>query len=119
MVPFFPHKKLSCRCARYELQSHIIMVERRKQEVIQRCRPWCLPLGFLRLAACSPHQSTATSHSTVPVRGGTLKIFGGADVDHLATTSAYNGSTFWFFRAFTRQLVSYAPSAEFNSSIQI
>jgi ABC-type transport system substrate-binding protein len=51
-----------------------------------------------------------------PVRGGTLEILG-SDVDHLASTSAYMGSTWGLLRAFTRTLVAYPASTDFKTAI--
>ena len=43
----------------------------------------------------------------VPVTGGTLKIVGSGDVDHLDTCCAYYTTTYELLRAVSRQLVSY------------
>jgi ABC-type transport system substrate-binding protein len=45
-----------------------------------------------------------------PVLGGTLKIVGSGDVDHLDTCCAYYTVTYELLRAVTRQLVSYVSS---------
>lgn len=45
--------------------------------------------------------------STTPVTGGTLKIVGNGDVDHLDTCCAYYTTTYELMRMVTRQLVSY------------
>ncbi|MEI6667759.1 MAG: ABC transporter substrate-binding protein [Acidobacteriota bacterium] len=50
----------------------------------------------------------------IPIRGGTLEIVGSNDVDHLASTSAYTGRTEGLLRTFTRQLVAYPTSNDFN-----
>ncbi len=42
-----------------------------------------------------------------PVTGGTLKIVGNGDVDHLDTCCAYYTTTYELLRAVSRQLVSY------------
>jgi peptide/nickel transport system substrate-binding protein len=42
-----------------------------------------------------------------PVTGGTLKIVGSGDVDHLDTCCAYYTTTYEILRAVSRQLVSY------------
>src|ERR1700733_4707892 len=42
-----------------------------------------------------------------PVTGGTLKIVGSGDVDHLDTCCAYYTTTYELLRAVSRQLVSY------------
>ncbi len=48
--------------------------------------------------------------TTMPVTGGTLKIVGSGDVDHLDTCCAYYTTTYELLRAVSRQLVSYASS---------
>lgn len=48
-----------------------------------------------------------------PVVGGTLKIMGSGDVDHLDTCCAYYTTTYELLRAVSRQLVSY-PSTHAN-----
>jgi peptide/nickel transport system substrate-binding protein len=45
-----------------------------------------------------------------PIRGGTLRIVGQGDVDHLDTCCAYYTTTYELLRAVTRQLVSYQSS---------
>ena len=42
-----------------------------------------------------------------PVTGGTLKIVGSGDVDHLDTCCAYYTTTYELLRTVSRQLVSY------------
>jgi peptide/nickel transport system substrate-binding protein len=42
-----------------------------------------------------------------PVKGGTLRLAGKGDVDHLDSASAYYAPTWSLMRAWTRQLVSY------------
>lgn len=41
-----------------------------------------------------------------PKKGGTLKIVGNADVDHLDTAGGYYTATYTLMRAYTRQLFS-------------
>ncbi len=55
----------------------------------------------------SCHRST---HSK-PVIGGTLKIVGAGDVDHLDTCCAYYTTTYELLRAVSRQFVSYKTSS--------
>jgi len=70
----------------------------------------CACLG----AGCSDRRARSRiDDSGPPVRGGTLEIVGRSDVDHLATTSAGFVPTFWLFRTFTRQLLSYPPAGDF------
>jgi len=45
--------------------------------------------------------------TSAPVTGGTLKIVGSGDVDHLDTCCAYYTTTYELLRAVSRQLVSY------------
>jgi peptide/nickel transport system substrate-binding protein len=45
-----------------------------------------------------------------PIKGGTLKIVGAGDVDHLDTCCAYYTTTYELLRAISRQLVSYVSS---------
>jgi hypothetical protein len=62
----------------------------------------------LTMAACRGGSSSGgTSSGEQPVRGGTLKLLGSSDVDHLDTASAYYTTSYTLERAFTRQLFSY------------
>jgi len=61
----------------------------------------------------------AVADAGPPVRGGVLKIVGSSDVDHLATTSAYASSSIWFVHTFARQLVTYQPSFDWQTAIQL
>jgi peptide/nickel transport system substrate-binding protein len=61
----------------------------------------------------------AGDESGTPVRGGTLKVVGNSDVDHLATTSAYVTGSMWLSRAFARQLVTYPPATDYETSVSI
>ena len=47
-----------------------------------------------------------------PVQGGTLRLLGSGDVDHLDTASAYYTATFTLQRAYTRQLFTYPASTD-------
>ena len=70
-------------------------------------------------AGCSDLRTRASAdESASPARGGTLEIVGGSDVDHLAATSAYVGSSIWLLRTFTRQLVAYPPAPDLASRIR-
>lgn len=57
--------------------------------------------------------------SGVPVRGGTLKVVGNSDVDHLATVSGYVTGSMWLTRTFARQLVTYPPATDFETAISL
>jgi ABC-type transport system substrate-binding protein len=46
-----------------------------------------------------------------PVYGGTLKILGSGDIDHLDTCCAYYTTTYEVLRALSRQMVSYPSKA--------
>ena len=56
--------------------------------------------------------STSTSAGGTPQQGGTLKLVGSSDVDHLDTASAYYVASYTLERAFTRQLFSYPASTD-------
>ncbi len=65
------------------------------------------------MSACGGVDSArapAVAGDTVPRRGGTLRILGNGDVDHLSTSSSSYAPTYLLFNAFTRQLVAY-PTA--------
>jgi ABC-type transport system substrate-binding protein len=66
----------------------------------------------LALAACggSGSKSTDDSSAGTPKKGGTLKIIGAGDVDHLDTASGYTTVANSLERAWARQLFSYKAS---------
>lgn len=67
----------------------------------------------LTMAACGGGTSGGgTSSGEQPVRGGTLKLLGSSDVDHLDTASAYYTTSYTLERAFARQLFSYPASTD-------
>ncbi|WP_051944283.1 ABC transporter substrate-binding protein [Streptacidiphilus rugosus] len=47
-----------------------------------------------------------------PAKGGTLKLVGSGDVDHLDTASAYYAATYTIERAYSRQLFTYPASTD-------
>jgi peptide/nickel transport system substrate-binding protein len=51
-----------------------------------------------------------------PVKGGTLRLLGSSDVDHLDTASAYYTVSYTVERAFTRQLFSYPSSTDTDTA---
>ncbi|TDV54875.1 peptide/nickel transport system substrate-binding protein [Actinophytocola oryzae] len=53
-----------------------------------------------------------------PTRGGTLRVIGNADVDHLDTASAYYTTSYSLERTFTRQLYSYPASTDKNKALE-
>ena len=58
-------------------------------------------------ASTGEHNILPPVTSTTPVTGGTLKIVGSGDVDHLDTCCAYYTTTYELLRMVSRQLVSY------------
>ena len=54
-----------------------------------------------------------------PVRGGTLKVVGFSDVDHLASTGAYSTSSMGLLWILTRQLVTYPLSEDFATATKV
>src|SRR5262245_14151999 len=60
-------------------------------------------------AACSTAKNGTTTGGQ-PQFGGTLRLLGSSDVDHLDTASAYYTTSYTLERAFTRQLFSYPAS---------
>lgn len=66
------------------------------------------------LAACGdPGGGDGEGSPTTAARGGTLKVVGSADVDHLATTSAYYTVSNFLLRTFARQLVANPADPDF------
>lgn len=61
----------------------------------------------LALAVTGAAVAAALGTAAAPKRGGTLKLVGQGDVDHLDTSSIYSGVTYTIERAYTRQLVTY------------
>jgi ABC-type transport system substrate-binding protein len=62
------------------------------------------------LAACGGGNDSGGSDSGKPVKGGTLKIVGAGDVDHLDPASAYTTVADSLARAWARRLFSYEAS---------
>ncbi len=60
------------------------------------------------------NQQANANQSGTPTKGGTLKIVGSGDVDHLDTASGYYTTTSTLMRAFTRQLFAYPASLDLN-----
>src|ERR1700685_1362203 len=54
--------------------------------------------------------------NSTPVTGGTLKIVGSGDVDHLDTCCAYYTTTYELLRMVSRQLLSYPATT--NTALQ-
>ncbi len=77
---------------------------------------------LLLLAACggsSGGSSTGAQPAGAPTNGGTLKLLGSGDVDHLDPASAYYTVTYTLERAFTRQLVSYPASSDITTATTV
>ncbi|HEY0448500.1 ABC transporter substrate-binding protein [Actinophytocola sp.] len=64
------------------------------------------------------NQAANVNASGQPVTGGTLRIVGNADVDHLDTASAYYTTSYSLERAFTRQLFSYPATTDRTTALQ-
>jgi len=74
----------------------------------------------LGLAACGGGgDSGGSGDEGTPRKGGTLKIVGAGDVDHLDTAASYYTVSNWLGRTWTRQLVSYKASNNFEESISL
>jgi peptide/nickel transport system substrate-binding protein len=54
-----------------------------------------------------------------PIRGGTLKIVGFSDVDHLASVGAYSTTSLALLWAYTRQLVTYPLNEDFETAARV
>jgi peptide/nickel transport system substrate-binding protein len=78
-----------------------------------------LTVTAVSLAACGNgggNGGSTSDNGGTPVPGGTLKLLGSSDVDHLDTASAYYTATYTLERAFTRQLFSYPASTDISTS---
>ena len=76
------------------------------------------------LTACSSSKSTpssagSTGSAGTPVSGGTLRWVASGDVDHLDPMSAYYTATAILERAYTRQLVTYPASNNYQTGTTI
>ncbi|MGH8835854.1 MAG: ABC transporter substrate-binding protein [Actinomycetes bacterium] len=72
----------------------------------------------LVLAGCgNSSNGSSTGAASTPKQGGTLKLLGASDVDHLDTVSAYYTTSYTLERAFTRQLFSYPATADVSKAI--
>jgi ABC-type transport system substrate-binding protein len=81
-----------------------------------------LLLGATLVAACGgdrPSPSSIDAGSDQPVFGGTLRVVGSSDVDHLSTTSAYTTTTLLLLRTTSRQLVGYAPAGGYADATSL
>ncbi len=76
-----------------------------------------LAAAGLGVASCgSITGDSASGDPNTPRRGGTLRLVGSGDVDHLDTAAAYYVPTYRLFRAITRQLVSYPYSNDLKEA---
>ncbi len=64
------------------------------------------------VAAAGENSILPTGTSGTGVSGGTLKVVGQGDVDHLDTASGYYTTTYSLFRDITRQLVQYPTTTD-------
>ena len=71
-----------------------------------------LVVGLALLAGACGNQASGGSAGGTPQQGGTLKLVGSSDVDHLDTASAYYVASYTLERAFTRQLFSYPATTD-------
>ena len=74
-----------------------------------------LTVTAISLAACGSSGTGGGSIGTTsgsPVTGGTLKLLGSSDVDHLDTASAYYTASYTLERTFARQLFSYPATTD-------
>jgi ABC-type transport system substrate-binding protein len=67
-------------------------------------------MGASAASSGGEHNILPPITSNKPITGGTLKIVGNGDVDHLDTCCAYYTTTYELLRMVSRQLVSYAAS---------
>jgi ABC-type transport system substrate-binding protein len=81
-----------------------------------------LAMAFIPVTAGTAGASGPAEHNILPpvatskpVTGGTLKIVGNGDVDHLDTCCAYYTTTYEILRMVSRQLVSYPASSSLKS----
>jgi ABC-type transport system substrate-binding protein len=73
-------------------------------------------LAFTVAACGNSGGGTSSSTADQPVNGGTLRLLGSSDVDHLDTASAYYTTSYTLERAFTRQLFSYPASTDITKA---
>jgi peptide/nickel transport system substrate-binding protein len=76
-------------------------------------------MAITLLAACGSERKPLESidhGSETPLYGGTLRVVGDSDVDHLLTTSAYVSSSLSVIRVMARQLVAYKAGKNYDES---
>ena len=79
-----------------------------------------LLLAFLASACTDPQlPPRGADDPSPPSRGGTLKVVGFSDVDHLASVGAYSTSSLALLWTFTRQLVTYPLHEDFATAAKV
>ncbi len=73
-------------------------------------------LSCMALIATACGTKPSKEAGETPVKGGTLKLLGSGDVDHLDPASAYYTVSYTLERAFTRQLVSYPTTTDLKKA---
>jgi ABC-type transport system substrate-binding protein len=70
-------------------------------------------------AACggSSGGSTPGTNTSGAKKGGTLKLIGAGDIDHMDPASAYYQTSYTLLRAVSRQLLSYPVSSDYKASV--
>lgn len=64
------------------------------------------------------NQDVNVNANGTPKKGGTLRVIGNADVDHLDTASAYYTTSYALERTFTRQLFSYPATTDAKKALE-
>jgi ABC-type transport system substrate-binding protein len=70
------------------------------------------------LAGCGSAGAGSVTSGGQPTPGGTLKLLGSGDVDHLDTASAYYTTSYTLERAYSRQLFSYPATTDLQQAIE-
>ena len=70
------------------------------------------------LAGCGSAGAGSVTSGGQPTPGGTLKLLGSGDVDHLDTASAYYTTSYTLERAYSRQLFSYPTTTDLQQAIE-
>jgi len=77
-------------------------------------------LAAASLAACGgSSKPTASSSAGAPVTGGTLRFVASGDFDHIDPLSAYSTTDVQIQQAWTRKLVSFPASNNFQTAITV
>ncbi|MCI0686754.1 MAG: ABC transporter substrate-binding protein [Sporichthyaceae bacterium] len=70
----------------------------------------------LTATACGGTLASSSSDASTPREGGTLRLVGSGDIDHLDPASSYYVPTWRLLRTMVRQLVTYPYSADQDES---